>query len=128
MENKEEQILEDTAKRFKLFRQEENLTQAQMAAAINKNQSQVVRYESGRLAIPIDTVKALEEVFGMNVYWFFDGTGNRKGKEEKSNMVTDIKTLRDNNLMLANEIKRLKRNFSMLHNDFHAFKDSFRKN
>jgi len=124
MANREAQIVEDTAKRFKLFREEENLTQTQMAAAIGKNQSQVVRYESGRLAIPIDTVKALEDEFEMNVHWFFDGTGNRKGKAEKSNLVTDIKTLRDNNLMLLNEVKLLKRNFKKLHSDFYEFKNT----
>ncbi len=127
MADRSAEIVTETAKRIKAFRESEGLTQTKFGEMINKDQSTILRYESGRLSIPIDVIIALNRIFGMNLEWLLTGKGGSKDKPEKSNLVTDIKTLNENNLILMNEIKTLKIEFKKLHKEFFEFKHGLKK-
>ncbi len=81
----------DEGNRLKLFIERENLTQNDVAVMLGKQQSQISKYISGALFIPLEVVKTLHIERNLNYSWFFHGTGPMKVKDKaKATLVTDI--------------------------------------
>lgn len=116
----------ETSKRLKTFRESLDLSQTEFGAKIGKTQPTITKYESGYFIIPIGVVKQIHKVFGMNLEWFYNGTGGKKDAPEKSNLITEIRTLNENNEVLTNEIKKIKTELRNLHNAFYEFKHTIK--
>lgn len=118
------EITTEEAERLKVFRKAEGLSQETFAAKLGTVHSIISRYECGRLNIPIDFIKEMHRVYNLSLTWFFTGKGNRKHIEEKSNLVTDVKTIATNQDILQAQIEGMKHELLKLHRDFHAFKNN----
>jgi transcriptional regulator with XRE-family HTH domain len=119
---KKERFLTSEAKRLREFRKAEGLTQAQMGVVLGKDQATVQRYESGEFVISVDVVRILHEKLLLNFQWFFTGKGGRKIVPEKTNLVTDVKSIELNQNLLIDQVAGLKLDFMLLHNAFYELK------
>jgi|GEM_PF-1216517 len=125
MEQTPANILTDEAKRLKIFRQQEGLTQQEFAEKLGNGirQPTIQRYESGRLIIPIDVVKDINKIFGISLEWFFNGSGTAKNsKEKEGGLITVTRNLQNDYDLLMNEVKSLKKEFKKLHNEVYELK------
>jgi len=116
-----DQLKQQIAARFKKFREEENLSQDKLAGATGTNRTTISKYEVGVYTIPSDFILELKKKYNLNIDWLLSGEGFRKNEVSKnSTILSDIRTLNDNNLYLNAELKSLKKEFYKLHKDFYA--------
>ena len=125
---KKERIVTSEAKRLREFRKAEGLTQVELAAILGKDQATVQRYESGEFVISVDIVRILHEKLLLNFSWFFTGKGGRKIVPEKTNLVTDIKSIELNQNLLIDQVAGLKSDYLKLHNAFYELKQQLNTN
>lgn len=77
--------------RLKLFMEREGITQPDIAELLNVDRSQVSRYISGGLKVPLELVKTLHLRHKLNYSWFFHGAGTMKVKEiEQKKLMNDV--------------------------------------
>jgi len=123
----DKQIKMQMAARFKQFREEEGLSQDAIAEKTSTPRSNISKYDNGSYNLPIDFILDLKKYYRLSIDWLFTGEGSHKSEVVKNNtLVTDIKTLNDNNIYLHAELKSLKKEFYKMHADFYELKNTFK--
>lgn len=107
----------DIYKRIKDLRKDNDMTQKEVANALNMQVTQYRRYETGERAIPIDIAVSLAEFYEVSLDYLAGLTNinysidnNKMGKEEKS-LVTIFQRLNP-----ANKIRVIERAETLLEN------------
>jgi len=90
-------ITKYVASKIKYYREKKNITQKELAEAINTTQQSIARYENGERKADQNILFALADYFNISINDFFPDT-NRKHQEEEYK-----KILRDKGLMDENE-------------------------
>jgi transcriptional regulator with XRE-family HTH domain len=119
-------VVSTEAKRLREFRKAEGLTQTEFAVIVGKDQATVQRYESGEYVISVEIVRIMHERLLLNFTWFFTGKGPRKIVPEKTNLVTDVKSIELNQNLLIDQVAGLKLDFIKLHNAFYELKQQMK--
>lgn len=117
-------VKSDEAKRFKVFRQAEGLSQQEMADVLGVKQPTIQRYESGVLYIPDRITKKMHHRLNMSYEWYFEGKGARKNPttSKKSDLLTDVKQLSTELSLVKSELASIKKTLHKVYNDFYATK------
>ena len=90
-------ITKYVASKIRYFREKKNMTQKELAEAINTTQQSIARYESGERKADQNVLFTLADYFNISINEFFPDT-NRKHQEEEYKRI-----LRDKGLMDENE-------------------------
>lgn len=78
-----------TAKRIKMYRKQQNLSIAQLAARINKSPATVYKYESGQIALDLDVLGDLSRALGVAPVYFFDQPAGWDAQPPKVSFLED---------------------------------------
>lgn len=113
----------DEGRRLQLFMEREGLTHQQLADEYEIDRSQITRYISGILKVPLELVKFLHIKYRINYSWFFHGTGTMKVKElEKRKITTDITDILASQSMILAAMESMREDLNRLAKDFYATK------
>lgn len=113
----------DEGRRLRLFMEREGLTHLQLSNEYEIDRTQITRYISGYLKVPLDLVKFLHLKYRLNYSWFFHGTGTMKVKElEKRKITTDITDILAAQSMIMAAIESMRDDINKLAKDFYAQK------
>lgn len=115
---------QDLAGRFKLFRNLKNVSQRDMAELLGISQSGIAEYEAAKRSIPVETLQALHNAYGLNYQWFFTGTGKPDDMPEEKTMMTDVKGMRDDIRMLKLKIMSMDKQLITLVRELYTLKHS----
>ena len=121
------EITRETGVRFKVFRQEKNLTQTEIGKYLEKGKSTIMRYEVGEIPIPADAISTLQTRLGLDVEWFFTGEKSKVKANAPGSLLKDISQLNENNKLLAAKVKMLEKEFLKLHNELYELKHGVQK-
>lgn len=110
----------DEAKRFKSFRQAENLTQKEFGALLGKTESWVSKAESGSRNIGLDEVKILHEKLKMSYEWFYHGKGNRLFVEKDQNLIKVTTDLQNKIDLLTQKVEKQDQILKKIVRDYYA--------
>lgn len=116
---KEENRITEEAKRFKQFREAENLTQEEMGAVLGKTKSHVNKIERGVTSVLLSHVKTLHEKMGMSYEWFYHGKGKRLFTKEDLNTFEFTMDLRNKIDLLVQKVEQQDKIIKKLVRDFY---------
>ncbi|WP_394677752.1 helix-turn-helix domain-containing protein [uncultured Sphingobacterium sp.] len=116
---KEENQITEEARRFKAFREAENLTQEEFGALLGKTKSHINKIEKGVTGVQLKDVKMLHEKKAMSYEWFYHGKGKRLFTKEDVNTFEFTMDLRNKIDLLVQKVAEQDRVIKKLVRDFY---------
>jgi transcriptional regulator with XRE-family HTH domain len=113
----------DEGKRFKQIRINEGLTQKEFGDRLGKQQSTIQKYEAGVLRVPTEVIAALHNEFKIAFDWYHNGIGETRITGEKSNLITDLGTLKTTLQMANQRIEKLENQVTILIKEVYVLKN-----
>lgn len=113
-------IIPDEAKRLRIIRKDNKLTQEELGEILGKGQPTIQKYESGTLYIPTEVYKTIHDKLFYNYEWLLSGTGTKKviGKT-KNDLITDVRNINDKYDMLLHNYTEINKKMNKIYRDFY---------
>lgn len=115
-------VITDEARRIRLIRKENKLTQKDLGELLSKTQGTIQKYESGELFIPTEVYKVIHEKFKYTYEYLINGKAPKKTTPKEESLIKNVNELTQKIDLLNEKFNELNKKMNKIYRDYYGDK------